>query len=78
MHVAFLWDDYNLVVIRARGLTESEIEYALEHGATDADVSNMSGWPVLFGVIPDGRTIAVVFRWEDANTIYVLDAEAES
>ena len=78
MSVVFLWDQYNVGIVRSRGLTESDIEFAIEHGATDADVSNMSGWPVLFGPVPDGRTVAVVFRWEDAETVYVLDAEAES
>ena len=65
MHVGFHWDEYNLDIVQNRGLTQSEVEYAFEHGATDADVSNMSGWPVLFGVLPDGRTVAVIFRWEE-------------
>ncbi len=77
MHVDLVWDEYNVGIIRGHGLTESDINYAVMHGATDADVSNMSGWPVLFGSLPDGRTVAVIFQWEDDESIYVLDAKTE-
>jgi hypothetical protein len=83
MDVTFLWDEDddprgNVAQLRWRGLTKDDVEHAVEYGATDPDVSNMSGWPVLYGPAEDGRAVQVSFRWEDLETIYVLDAQAES
>jgi hypothetical protein len=72
------WDDENREMLALRGLTPAEVEHALENGALDPDVGNMSGWPVLFGRAPDGRTVAVMFVWESPGSIYVLDAQVES
>lgn len=81
--MTFLWDEEddprgNVAHIRRRRLTMEDIEHAVEHGTTDPDVSNMSGWPVLYGPAEDGRMVEVSFRWEEPVTIYVLDARAEA
>ena len=79
MDVTFLWDadddpHGNVAWLRRQGITKEDVE----HGVIDPDVSNMSGWPVVYGPAEDGRTVEVSFRWEDSETIYVIDAEAES
>lgn len=78
MIVECLWDDENLEMLALNGLSQSEVEHAIEIGTLDPAVGNMSGWPVLFGHVPDGRTVAVMFVWEAPELIYVLDAQVES
>jgi hypothetical protein len=80
MNVTIEWDEANdprgnVELLRQIGVTQADVEHAVELGATDPDVSNMSGWPVLFGAAEDGRPMAVMFRWEDASTIYVIGVE---
>lgn len=79
MNVTFAWDPDgdaggNVKRIRRKRLTKGDVEHAVENGVLDPDVSNMAGWPTLFGPAEDGRTIAVTFRWDDERTIYVIDA----
>lgn len=80
MNVTFLWDEDddfrgNVAQLRRKGLTQDDVEHAFERGLVDPDVSNLAGWPTLFGQMLDGRPVAVTFRWEDRQTVYVIDAE---
>ncbi|MGC1272975.1 MAG: hypothetical protein WBC44_04660 [Planctomycetaceae bacterium] len=80
MNVTIDWDADNdprgnVELLRQIGVTKEDVEQAVEHGAVDPDVSNMSGWPVLFGAAEDGRPMTVMFRWEDASTIFVIGVE---
>lgn len=81
MNVTFLWDEDddsrgNVAQLWRKGLTRDDVEHAFEHGVVDPDVSNLAGWPTLFGHTLDGSPVAVTFRWEDLQTVYVIDAEA--
>jgi hypothetical protein len=78
MIVECRWDDENLKMLGLNGLTSMDVEHAIENGTLDPTVGNMSGWPVLFGRAPDGRTVAVMFEWETPGQVYVIEAEVES
>lgn len=80
MNVTLVWDEDddprgNVAMIRLLGLTKEDIEYVFSHGATDPDVSNMAGWPTLFGDAEDGRFVAVIYKWERPGTVYVIDVK---
>jgi len=81
MTLTFLWDEDddlrgNVAQLRRKGLTKDDIEHAFERGSVDPDVSNLASWPTLFGHTLDGSPVAITFRWEDLQTVYVIDALA--
>jgi uncharacterized DUF497 family protein len=55
------------------GITKEEVEEVFEN-ATDADVSQSSGRPVVFGDTSSGRHLMVVFDEIDADTAYPVTA----
>ena len=40
----------------------------------DIEESDSTGWPLLWGETPNGRTIVVVFEFADQDLIYVVTA----
>ncbi len=73
-----VWDmddepEGNVQHIAEHGLTKDEVAAVLR--SPDAETkSASSGRPIRFGFIDDGRYIAVVFEWIDANSIYPVTA----
>ena len=55
------------------GVTKEEVENVFQN-ATDADVSQSSGRPVVFGDTGTGRPLMVVYEKIDADTVYPITA----
>jgi len=55
------------------GVSKEEVEEVLEN-ATDADVSQSSGRPVVFGDTSTGRHLIVVYEEIDEETVYPVTA----
>jgi uncharacterized DUF497 family protein len=75
---SILWDldddpEGNVQHIAQHGITPDEVEEVLQN-ATDADVSQSSGRPIVFGDTGTGRHIAVVYEEIDADTVYPVTA----
>jgi hypothetical protein len=63
----------NVEHIEEHGLTVDDVEHVL--GNPDrTDVRRSSGLPCVFGAVPDGRYIIVVYEGVDADTIYPVTA----
>ena len=73
-----IWDhdddpDGNVQHRAEHGVTKEEVEEVLEN-ATDADVSQSSGLPVVFGDTGAGRHLMVVYEEIDADAVYPVTA----
>ncbi len=63
----------NVEHIEEHGLTVDDVEYVLANPNSEA-VSRSSSLPCVFGTVPDGRYIIVVYETVDADTIYPVTA----
>ncbi len=54
-------------------LTTNEVDYVLENPESE-DFSKSSGLPCVFGHIPEGRYIIVIYEEIDENTIIPVTA----
>ena len=77
-YTSILWDldndlDGNVQHCAEHGITKEEIEEVIEN-ATDADISRVSGRPVVFGDTSTGRHLIVVYEEIDADTVYPVTA----
>ncbi len=73
-----IWDleddsDGNVQHIALHGITQDEVEEVLQN-AMDADISQSSGRPIVFGDTSTGKHILVVFEEIDADTVYPITA----
>jgi len=71
-----LWDysvGGNVEHVEQHDLTTDDVDYALEHPESTG-VSRSSDRPCLFGHIPDGRYIAVVYEEVDDDTVIPVTA----
>jgi hypothetical protein len=51
----------------------SDVDHVLRH-ASSAGVSRSSGRPCIFGFIPDGRYIVVIYEEADEDTVIPVTA----
>jgi uncharacterized DUF497 family protein len=63
----------NVEHIEEHGLTVDDVESVLANPEREA-VSRSSGLPCVFGTVPDGRYIIVVYEPIDPDTIYPVTA----
>jgi len=75
---AIIWDldddpDGNVQHCAEHGVTKEEVEEVLLN-ATDTDISQSSGRPVVFGDASTGRHLMVVYDEIDEDTIYPVTA----
>jgi uncharacterized DUF497 family protein len=75
---SIIWDldddpDGNVQHCDQHGVTKEEVEEVFNN-ATDADISNSSGRPVVFGNTSTGRHLMVVYEEIDADTVYPVSA----
>jgi len=71
-----IWNDEpdgNVAHIEEHGLTVDDVEEVLAN-PDSRDVSRSSDLPCVFGYMPDGRYIIVVFELIDEDTIYPVTA----
>ena len=73
-----IWDldddpDGNVQHCEEHGVSKDEVEEVLEN-ISDADISNSSDRPVVFGDTTAGRHLMVVFEEIDSDTIYPVTA----
>ncbi|MGA2064690.1 MAG: hypothetical protein ABSG86_06965 [Thermoguttaceae bacterium] len=71
-----VWDDTaggNVEHIEAHDLMTSDVDHVLRH-ASSAGVSRSSGRPCIFGFIPDGRYIVVIYEEADEDTVIPVTA----
>jgi uncharacterized DUF497 family protein len=73
-----IWDrdddpEGNVQHIAAHGLTQSDVEDALEN-STGTCISRSSGRPIVFGNTRTGRHIIVVFEEIDSTIAYPITA----
>ncbi len=78
MYVAIVWDldndpDGNVQHCAEHDVTKEEVEQVLQN-ASDVDVSQSSGRPVLFGDTDAGRHLMVVYEEIDTDTVYPITA----
>jgi uncharacterized DUF497 family protein len=71
------WDDPddptgNVSHIEAAGLTRDDVEDVLCSPDPDADTSDSTGRPVVFGETRDGKSIIVVYRRTEENRVIVI------
>jgi uncharacterized DUF497 family protein len=71
------WDDANdprgnVSHIADAGLTPEEVEDVLGAADADADTSDSTGRPVVFGMTPAGKYIIVVYSRTDENNVIVI------
>lgn len=74
LHV--IWDfgaEGNVEHIDDHDLTPEDVEFVLEH-AVGEEISDSSGRPCVFGYVPDGEYIIVVFERIDDNTVLPVTA----
>jgi hypothetical protein len=62
----------NLAHIAAAGLTPEEVEDVLTAPDPDADSSNRTGRPVVFGTTSTGKYIIVVYERTEENRVAVI------
>jgi uncharacterized DUF497 family protein len=75
---AILWDldddpEGNVQHIAEHGVTQDEVEEVFQN-ATDADISQSSSRPVVFGDTNVGRHLMVVYEEIDSDTVYPVTA----
>jgi uncharacterized DUF497 family protein len=75
---SIIWDldddpDGNVQHCAEHGVTKDEVEEVFEN-PTDADFSQSSGRPVIFGDTSTGRHLMVVYEEIDADTAYPVTA----
>ena len=75
---ATIWDldddpEGNVWHCAEHGVTKEEVEDVFQN-ATDADISQSSGRPVVFGDTGAGRHLMVVYEEIDADTVYPITA----
>lgn len=75
---SIIWDldddpDGNVQHCAEHGVTKEEVEEVFQN-ATDADVSQSSGLPVVFGDTSTGRHLMVVYEEIDPDTVYPVTA----
>lgn len=73
-----LWDlpddpKGNVQHVAEHGLIPLDVEYALNHPLRRSR-SRSSGLPIVFGHVPNGNVIAVVFEEIDDHTVYPVTA----
>lgn len=71
-----LWDSTpggNVEHVEEHDLTTDDVDYVLENPESTG-VSRSSGRPCLFGHIPDGRYIVVVYEEVDDDTVIPVTA----
>lgn len=71
-----VWDDSpggNVEHVEEHDLTTDEVDHVLEHSES-ADFSRSSGRPCVFGHLPDGRYIVVVYEEIDPQTVLPVTA----
>jgi uncharacterized DUF497 family protein len=75
---SIIWDDEadprgNVQHIAEHDLSIDDVEAALAE-PTGEGRSDSSGYPVIWGYVPDGRYVIVVYEQIDADTIRVITA----
>ncbi|MCA9221002.1 MAG: hypothetical protein KDA71_11790 [Planctomycetales bacterium] len=78
MNVTILWDldddeDGNVCHIAEHGLDKDDVGHVFDH-PIGSMVSHSSSRPIVFGFIPDGRYIAVVYEFVDEDMVYPITA----
>ncbi len=71
-----LWDHTlggNVEHVEEHDLTTDDVDYVLEN-CDSADASGSSGRPCVFGHIPDGRHIVVIYEEVDDETVVPVTA----
>jgi len=71
-----IWDDSpggNLQHVEEHDLTTDDVDYVLENYES-MDTSRTSGRPCVFGSVPDGRYIVVVYEEVDSETVLPVTA----
>ena len=63
----------NVRHIAVHGLTMDDVEHVLQN-PLGREASLSSGRPIVFGFVPDGRLIAVVYEEIDELTVYPVTA----
>jgi uncharacterized DUF497 family protein len=63
----------NVMHCAEHGITKEDVEEVFEN-VLDADVSESSGQPVVFGDTREGRHLMVVYEVIDAETVYPVTA----
>ena len=75
---SIIWDladdpDGNVAHCAEHGITQEEVEEVFLN-ATDVDISQSSGRPVVFGDTSTGRHLIVIYEEIDADTVYPVTA----
>jgi len=75
---AIIWDEEddpqgNVSHVAEHDLTVEDVEEALAAPVSEGS-SDSTGYPAIWGYVPDGRFILVVFEEIDADTIRVITA----
>ncbi len=71
-----IWDDTpggNVEHVEEHDLTTDDVDYVLENPQS-AGTSRSTGRPCVFGCVPDGRFIVVVYEEIDADTVLPVTA----
>jgi uncharacterized DUF497 family protein len=71
-----IWDDSpggNVQHVEEHDLTTDDVDYVLENYES-MDTSRTSGRPCVFGSVPDGRYIVVVYEEVDSETVLPVTA----
>lgn len=71
-----IWDDSpggNVEHVEEHDLTTDDVDHVLQHYEL-VDASRSSGRSCLFGHVPDGRYIVVVYEEIDAHTVLPVTA----
>ncbi len=78
IYSSIIWDEDddlhgNLQHLAEHDLTVEDVEAVLAAPVSEG-ASNSSGFPAVWGYVPDGRFVIVVFEEIDENTIRVVTA----
>ena len=71
-----IWDSTpggNVEHVEAHDLTTDDVDHVLANSAA-AGISRSSGRPCVFGYVPDGRYVVVVYEEVDADTVLPVTA----
>lgn len=77
-YTSIIWDldddpEGNVQHCAEHGVSKEEVEEVIEN-ATDEDVSQSSGRPLVFGDTTSGKHLAVVFEEIESDTVYPITA----
>jgi uncharacterized DUF497 family protein len=75
---SFIWDaaddpDGNVRHVAEHDLTVEDVA-AVFSAPVSEGISNSSGLPAVWGYVPDGRFVIVIFEEIDEDTVYVVTA----